>query len=482
MTHPFHSRRYVRFATCIITLFGLALFTPMFIRSSAATASPLRTGGVPGGYEIWLTDQNNTAGYSAGAPRGTHGGRLLIYDSAALDNPGGPVDNPTILDMAEMFAIGSPHNPTGPNVVRPHTILPSPDGRYMALAFVASGHVAIIDGATKQPKALFRMSPGADSARQAHAATWLTDGSALLVANQNGKLLERINYDAATDSFSHDQPATLNLVTCTTPSGKPCQSATPVNAQDPLYLGPDNRPDNAPICPVISERNTAFVTLRGGGLFVVDAKATPLAIVAAYGNAFVGRDGCGGVQDKKNVYLNGGTGTLTTNPMEFSLYHFRDEYPRAPNALPDNDPLLMPKVFFRAGSANRDAHGMAKTAGTVHYLWQFDRMANVAEVFRLPSKKHIRTVDLTASGVSSDPTSDLVTLSPNGDRFYVALRGPKPQTAGHAAHGSSPGLGIVTLSDDGANGSLTLVLPTSFINPIDGSQESDPHGAAARRK
>ncbi len=28
------------------------------------------------GYEVWLTDQNSTAGYSAQAPRGTHGGRL----------------------------------------------------------------------------------------------------------------------------------------------------------------------------------------------------------------------------------------------------------------------------------------------------------------------------------------------------------------------------------------------------------------------
>jgi hypothetical protein len=206
------------------------------------------------------------------------------------------------------------------------------------------------------------------------------------------------------------------------------------------------------------------------------------ALVAAYGNQFVGRDGCGGAQDEKNVYLNGGTGTLATNPTEFSLYHFRDEYPQAPDALPDNDPLLMPRVFFRDGSPGRDAHGMGKTEGDVKYLWQFDRLANVAEVFRLPSKQHVRTVDLTAGGASGDPTPDIVALSPKGDRFYVALRGPKPQTGAHAAVGSTPGLGIVALSDQGAGGSLSHVLATSFSNPIDGSQESDPHGCTARLK
>src|SRR5688572_14062385 len=131
-------------------------------------------------YEVWMTDQNNTAGFSAGAPRGTHGGRLLIYDSADLDQPGGPISNPTIIDFATMYAIDGPNNATGANVIRPHMAVPSPDHRYVAIAFVASGHVALIDGATKTSKALFRMSPGAAGARQAHAGFWTPDGSALI--------------------------------------------------------------------------------------------------------------------------------------------------------------------------------------------------------------------------------------------------------------------------------------------------------------
>jgi hypothetical protein len=455
------------------------------------------------GYEVWMVDQNNTAGYSAASLRGTHGGRLLIYDSNDLDHPAGPVSNPAVIELSQLFAIGGPHNDTGANVVRPHMALPSPDGgRLMAIAFVVSGHVAILDGATRQPRALFRMSAGAGGARQAHAAFWTPDGRALIVANQNGKLLERINYDAMTGAFTHDTAATLNLGACTTPNGFPCQSNTPVNDTDPNYLGPHNRPDNAPICPVVATSGRAFVTLRGGGLFVVDVRATPMAIVAEYGNQFVGRDGCGGVQNGRDVYLNGGTGTLTTNPTEFSLYHFKDLYPSAPFFLPPNFTSFcfrnlrgtFPKVFFRDASPNRDAHGMVLTTNR-RFLWQFDRLGNVAEVFRVPAARftcpppglegtpeHVGTVSLVAPGVSADPTVDLGAASPLGDRIYVALRGPKPQTGAHAAVGSTPGLGIVTLRQGGRTGGLTHILPTSFINPMDGSEESDPHAAFIRLK
>jgi hypothetical protein len=455
------------------------------------------------GYEVWMVDQNNTAGFSAAVPRGTHGGRLLIYDSSDLDNPTGPVNKPTIIELSQLFALGGPHNSTGANVVRPHMALPSPGGgRFMAIAFVASGHVAIFDGATKQPRALFRMSVGAGGARQAHAAFWLHDGSALIVANQNGKLLERINYDVATDSFTHDTAAILNLATCTTPNGFPCQSNTPVSDSDPNYLGPHNRPDNAPICPVMTNTDRAFVTLRGGGLFVVDARATPMAIVAEYGNQFVGRDGCGGVQNGRDVFLNGGTGTLQTNPSEFTLYHFKDMYPLSPLFLPPNFTGFcftnlrgtFPQAFFKDATPERDAHGMVLTTNR-RYLWQFDRIANVAEVFRLPNSRfacpppglagtpeHVGTVRLVTPGVSDDPTPDLGAASPLGNRIYIALRGPKPQTGAHAAVGGTPGLGLVVLEQGGKTGSLAHVLRTSFTNPVDNSEESDPHAAFIRLK
>jgi len=431
------------------------------------------------GYEVWMTDQNNTAGYTAQAPRGTHGGRLFIYNGEDLDNPNGAVNRPEIIDLAVLFAMGGPNNSTGANVSRPHMIIPSPTHDYYALAFVASGHVAVIDGLTRQPKVLFRMSAGAGGARQAHAAFWTQDGTAIIVANQNGKLLERINYNPATDIFTHDVAATLNLATCTTPGGRPCESATPLNTSDPAHIGPHNRPDNAPICPVTTINDKTIVTLRGGGLFVVDHRATPMAIVGEYGNSMVGRDGCGGVQSGASIYLLTGAGTTVTNPSAFYVWELKDRFPSAPNFLPPNAANIRPRFWAGNASDGRDGHGLAISAGG-HYLWVFDR-SDMVDIYRLPNAKYAGGINLRASGLSADPTPDLVTLSPLGNRFYASLRGPKPQTGSpHVAVGSTPGLGIIEITKGGASGHLSQILRTTFTNPVDQSEESDPHGICVR--
>jgi hypothetical protein len=431
------------------------------------------------GYEVWLTDQNNTAGFTAQAPRGTHGGRIVIWNSEDLENPTGPVlDKPEVIDLASFYAVGTANNATGANVSRPHMAYPSPDGRYMAVAFVASGHVAIIDAETRRSKALFRMSAGAGGARQAHAATWTADGRAVIVANQNGKLLERINYDAVRDEFTHDTAATIDLAKCRTPNGFPCETATPVNASDPAYFGPHNRPDNAPICPITTFQNRSVITLRGGGMFVVDPTTTPMSIVAEYGNQLYGRDGCGGVQVGNKVYMNGGAGTTTTNHSEFMLYTLEDNFPNGPSFLPANDARIRP--IFRDGNAadHRDAHGMTAT-GNGYYIWAFDRLANLVEVYRSFDFKYIRAIHL-AGPLSDDPTPDIVALSPHGNRVYMALRGPQPQTGAHASAGTTPGLGIMSVTHGGAFGEMTHVYQTRFRNPVNGSEESDPHGIAVR--
>ena len=87
------------------------------------------------------------------------------------------------------------------------------------------------------------------------------------------------------EQLLHPGPAaTLDLARCRTPSGAACE--------DPVL-----RPDNAPICPVIdSTGRLTFVTLRGGGLLVVDSTATPMAILAEYDRATVHPNGCGGAE------------------------------------------------------------------------------------------------------------------------------------------------------------------------------------------
>lgn len=161
------------------------------------------------------------------------------------------------------------------------------------MAFVASGHVVVFDAAARKPLECLRATE-APTGRQAHAAFPSPDGSYVLIANQNGKRLERIDSNFAKNTFTHSAAATLDLATCKAPSGAPCQA-------------PNVRPDNAPICPVISDDGRlAFVTLRGGGMFVVDPKATPMRIVAEYDVATVKGNGCGGAQVAGQMYVNSG--------------------------------------------------------------------------------------------------------------------------------------------------------------------------------
>ena len=138
--------------------------------------------------------------------------------------------------------------------------------------------------------------------------------------------------------------------------------------------------------------------------------------------------------------MNGGTGSLVTNPEEFSVYRLADKFPKAPKTLPDNGLVNGPTVLFKDGPPHRDAHGMTLTPGSHPYLWQFDRLGNTAEVFEVRTGDRVGTVNLVGAA-SGDPTPDIVALSPDGTRIFAVLRGPKPQTGAHLSSGTTPGLG-----------------------------------------
>jgi hypothetical protein len=209
-------------------------------------------------FEVWLIDQSDSPGK-------TFGGTLYIYDSSDLAASGAVTTPREKIDLGgEVAAVCAAS--TGANPVRPHMLLFNRDNGHAVLSFVASGHVAIIDAASRRALACMRTTQSA-SGRQAHAAFPSRDGKFIVVANQNGKRLERINADFRSNTFEHDSAATLDLATCVTPTGAPCQA-------------PDLRPDNAPICPIVDASSRyVFVTLRGGGMFVVDATQTPMEIV-----------------------------------------------------------------------------------------------------------------------------------------------------------------------------------------------------------
>jgi hypothetical protein len=411
-------------------------------------------------YEVWVVDQSDTRGLD-------HGGTLYIFAGADLRGKAAASAKPAaVVDLgAETSALC--REKTSANPVRPHMVLFNREHTHAMLAFVASGHVVIFDAATRKPLECTRTTQ-ASTGRQAHAAFPSPDGSYILVANQNGKRLERIDSDFAKNTFTHNPAATLDLATCTTPSGAPCQA-------------PNVRPDNAPICPVVSEAgDLAFVTLRGGGMLVVDPRGTPMRIVAEYDLATVKGNGCGGAQVRGQMYVNSGG---RPGPMEhlhlygFDVYRFPlGAFRRPSGAFAPNTPA--PKVVFKA-DGEHDSHGMV-TTGDGKYLWVMDRHADVVEVIATANDAHVRTLPLNGA-LTDNAAPDLSDTTPSGDLVFVAFRGPTPLSGDpHNAKGSTPGLGILEVLEGGRNGRLLGLVRLTNVGG-DGVERADPHALRVRR-
>jgi hypothetical protein len=352
---------------------------------------------------------------------------------------------------------------TGVNPVRPHMLAFNAAETHAIVSFVASGHILFINAATRAPVECIRSSIGFNGARQVHFAIPAPDESYVAVANQNGKLFERIDTNFATENFILNSGAMINLATCSTPNGSACEQ---------LIV----RSDNAPICPVIdSTSQYAFVTLRGGGLFVVDAKQTPMQIVAEYDQTTVHPNGCLGAQVGGKMYIDSGGGTAG-NLYEADLYAFPATGFSQSN--PPNVPL--PRVVFSEDVEHADTHGATLTKHN-RYLWIADRGRNFLFVVDTNTDQEVNRIPL-AGAVSSDPTPDLMMTSPNGSHVFMSLRGPVPLTADpHVSTGSTPGVGVLKVLAGGRSASFESVARISNVDSL-GVERADVHAMALRRK
>ncbi|MGH8511353.1 MAG: hypothetical protein ACREU8_08235 [Gammaproteobacteria bacterium] len=424
-------------------------------------------------FEVWAIDQSNSPGT-------TFGGTLYIYNGEDLIEDAGAA-LPEVVDLggaASALCLAE----TGSNPVRPHSVLFNTGDSHAIIAFVASGHVIFMETATRTPIKCLRMSVGAGGARQAHAAFPAPNNAYVIVGNQNGKLLERINTDAnnngtpyeGASDIVHDTAATLNLASCTTPNGVACE--TP---------GVAPRPNNAVVGPMIDRNSTlTFITLAGGGLLVVDTRTGGAAppIVAEYDNSAVHPNGFGGMQKgvitDSRMYLNSGAGG--TNVSEAFVYSLPlAAFPTAPDFNPPNTPT--PTVVFDFDTDGHDAHGMLlNRKRQQRFLWVADRPANTIEVVDTTTDTHVNTFSLV-NAHSADPAPELFELAPNGAHAFVTLRGPCPLTGNIAgvnnAVGATPGVGVLKVRQAGRTGALVGIAP---INNVDGSIVScAPAGAPA---
>jgi hypothetical protein len=407
-------------------------------------------------YEVWLIDQEDS--FNAGV------GTLHVFDGEELTEDAASAE-PESIDLG-LAVRQRCEQETGTTPARPHMLVfnggddDGPGGNTHAMiAYVGSGHVAFLDAATRAPIDCI------DVGVQAHAAWPTPDQEHLIVANQNGKQLNRIATDYENDIFTLESGATLDLAGCTTPSGALCQD-------------PQLRPDNAPICPrTTSDGRFTFVTLRGGGMFVVDHNTTPMRIVAEYDREHVDDNGCGEMEARGKMYVNSGAGRTVPpvqgdDPFGHDVYAVElDRLRRTPNTTP-NRPRVEHVYTRDDEGVEVDAHAVSLTRGG-RFLWWGDRSQNDVTVVDPRRDRVVGRFGLVNEH-SDDPAPDLFDLSPRGDYMFASLRGPNP-SSGHEAFGSTPGVGVIDVRHNGRSGRLDGV---ARVGGVRGTP--DPHAIRVR--
>ena len=233
-----------------------------------------------------MIDQSNTYDADVNGSLDS-GGTLYIFDGNALAGKTAQKAKPEVIDLGGALSKWVVQQ-TSSAPIRAHYVTFNATGTQAIIAFVGTGHVLIADAKTRKP--LFVVDVGA----QAHAALPSPDDTNILVANQSGKRVQRISTHYKTNTFALEGAATLDLANGVTPSGALRQAA-------------GLRPDNAPIIALPDASSTlALVTLRGGGAFVLNARSTPMAIVAEYTTATIEPSGLFGLRAADKFYFNSG--------------------------------------------------------------------------------------------------------------------------------------------------------------------------------
>lgn len=406
----------------------------------AIAASVLVGAGVGGGdvvpafaYEVWLTDQSDTAKES--------GGFLYIYDGAMLAaNPAAAKPSVTIDLSGEIntFCEAATKKP----VRRPHMLLFNKTQNHAILSFL-SGHVLFMDARTYKPEACLSMG------KNVHAAWPTPDQKMAIAANIAEKKFIRIWTDYTAHTFGFDPEK--DVVNLTAWEG-------------------GERPDNSPICPVTeSSSKYAFVTLRGGGLLVFDVTTTPMSVVATLNNNQIHPAGCGGIQVGDTMYINSGGGWPVA-PLSYDVYALDM------SAVPKS---ISAKLISQRDDKVADSHGMV---GVGRYVWSADRAGNNVEIIDTLSNLSVGSIDLTTD-INKDPAPDLMDSAPDGQYVFVGLRGPSPLTGNdkgvHNAKGTIPGVGVIHVDGEGKVGHYKG--QAAITNMKDGKETADTHGIAVRK-
>ena len=405
----------------------------MIVSGCVALGAALGSGAPVSAYEVWLTDQSDTGKES--------GGYLHIYDGAQL--AGNPASAKPTMTIDFAGDIGKfCEEATKKAVRRPHMLFFNKNQDHAIISFL-SGHVLFMDAATKKPDACLSMG------KNVHAAWPTPDQKMAIAANIAEKKFIRIWTDYAAHKFSFDQEKdVVNLV---------------------AFEGGE-RPDTSPICPITeSSSRYAFITLRGGGLVVMDVTTTPMKAVAMLDNNQIHPAGCGGVQVGDTMYINSGGGWPVA-PLSYDVYALDI------SGLPAK---VSAKLVSQRDDKFADSHGMI---GVGRYVWSADRAGNNIEIIDTLSNFSVGSIDLV-SDANQDPAPDLMDVAPDGQYVFVGLRGPNPLTGNdkvaHNAKGTIPGVGVIHVDAGGKVGHYKG--QATISNKRDDKETADTHGIAVRK-
>ncbi|MEA2080729.1 MAG: hypothetical protein U9P00_12925 [Pseudomonadota bacterium] len=368
-------------STAIATAMSLLVAVPGVVTAKNGTNTP---------YEVWGSDQSNSVPDKS---VGKDGSFIWIWNSEDVDKQitkgtealplgcdGNDVPGDGPCDIKHVFPAGlAQHDGSGltgetlgslsagGGFGKLHGMLADPQNLYMNFnSFVTDGtggYIGIMDGRTKEAVALFRVTEVAAGVRRSlHMSFWNYDGSALLLANLHGKILERIditrdadgnitnaNFNRAASlgvgkaqvvtedatafvgNNAHDNPL-VSTVSGSYDAGA-FSDLTPNNFCKENSCGLGNgdaanggRPNNVIVCPIVSDNGNAYITMGGGGLLIADTSTTPMSLTGEYGANVVNGAGCGGVQVGDYMWLDAGAsaggGGLTQST--FTQYTFDD--------------------------------------------------------------------------------------------------------------------------------------------------------------
>ncbi|MBU9722894.1 MULTISPECIES: PD40 domain-containing protein [Bacillaceae] len=332
-------------------------------------------------YEIWVADQGLN--------------EIHIIDGATHE----------IVETIDFADVGD----------KPHMLVFDEEGEYAYVANMGSGTMSVIRASDREVLTTLPTGEGA------HAAIPSPDGKRTLVANTPGQSMTEVLIDKENEEFTVDRHLELSEVE--------------------LLQDESEFPNQRPIClQYTADGSKAYVTLGGGGLFVLDVES--FEVIEAFGKSIVGAHGCGTIlsPDGKHMFANSGS-------TELAEYYVFDV---------ETDELI-----YTGETGGIDAHGVAFTPDG-EYLWMVNRVTDDAAIIDPETFEVVDHVEFVGEA------PDLLAFSPDGKYLYISLRGPEPATGTHDMAGDTPGVSVIDVENK------------TKIQLIELDLAGDPHGIDLR--